>query len=92
MANAKKQEGNKSKQNHGSCAKFNEIMNQMCQTYGFLVNHLVWDYHTYKREIIDAGKGKMKGGHPKKGKDGAKEDDKDGYPDIEGVMIIFGGP
>jgi hypothetical protein len=56
------------------------------------VNHLARDCHTYKREIIDAGKDKTKGGHPKKGKDGAKEDDKDIYPDIKGVMIIFRGP
>jgi hypothetical protein len=52
---------------------------------------LARDCHTYKREIINAGKDKAKGGHPKKGKDGTKEDDKDGYLDIEGIMIIFGG-
>jgi hypothetical protein len=64
----------------------------MCQDHGFLVNHLARDCHTYKREIIDASKDKTKGSHPKKGKDGAKEDDKDSYPDIKGVMIISGGP
>ena len=31
-------------------------------------------------------------GRPKKGKDSAIEDDEVGYPNIEGVMIIFGGP
>ena len=92
MANAEKQEGNKSKQSHGSHAKFDEIMNQMCQNHGFPVNHLAKDCHTYKCDIIDAGKDKTKGGCPKKGKDGAKEDDKDSYPNIKGVMIIFGGP
>lgn len=67
--------------------KFDEIMNQMCQNHGFLVNHLARDCHTCKREIIE-----MKGGRPKKGKEDAKEDDKDGYADNKGVMIIFGGP
>jgi hypothetical protein len=56
------------------------------------VNYLARDCHTYKREIIEAGKDKMKGGHLKKGKDGTVEDDEGGYPNIEGVMIIFGGP
>jgi hypothetical protein len=64
-------------------------MNQMCQNHGFPVNHLARDCHTYKHKIINAGKDKTKGSHPKKGKDGSKEDDKDGYPDIEGIMIIF---
>ena len=31
-------------------------------------------------------------GRPKKGKDDTVEDDKGGYPNIEDVMIIFGGP
>jgi hypothetical protein len=66
-------------------------MNQMCQNHGFPVNHLARDCHTYKGEIIDANKDKTKGGSPKKEKDGAKEDyDKDSYPNMEGVMIIFG--
>ena len=47
------------------------------------------DCHTYKCEIIEASKDKMKGGRPKKGKDSAIEDDEGGYPNIEGVMIIF---
>jgi hypothetical protein len=67
-------------------------MNQTCQNHGFLVNHLARDYHTYKHEIIEAGKGKMKGSHPKKGKGDAVEDDEGGYPNIEGIMIIFEGP
>jgi hypothetical protein len=33
-----------------------------------------------------------KGDHPKKGKDRDDDDDQDGYPNIEGVMIIFRGP
>ena len=61
MANAEKQEGNKFKQSHGGHAKFDEIMNQTCQNHGFPVNHLARDCHTYKREIIEAGKDKMKG-------------------------------
>ena len=91
MANTEKQEGNKPKQSRGGRGKFDEIMNQTCQNHGFLVNHLVRDCHTYKCEIIEAGKDKMKGGRSKKGKDGAIEDDKGGYPNIECVMIIFGG-
>jgi hypothetical protein len=67
-------------------------MNQTCQNHDFLVNHLARDYHTYKREIIEAGKGKTKGGHPKKAKGNATEDDEGSCPNIEGVMIIFGGP
>jgi hypothetical protein len=66
MANAEKQEGNKSNQSHGSRTKFDEIMNQICQNHGFPLNHLVKDYHLYKHEIIDTGKDKTKGGHPKK--------------------------
>jgi hypothetical protein len=50
------------------------------------------DCHAYKKDVIDVDKDKAKGSHRKKGKDDAKEDDKDGYPDIEGVMIIFEGP
>ena len=92
MANAEKHEGNKPKQSHGGHGKFDEIINHTCQNHGFLVNHLTRDCQTYKREIIQAGKDKAKGGRLKKGKDGADEDDKDGYPNIEGVMIIFGGP
>jgi hypothetical protein len=92
VANAEKQEGNKSKQSHRDCAKFDEIMNQTCQNHGFLVNHLATDYHIYKREIIKAGKDKMKGNHSKKAKDSTNKDDKGGYPNIEGVMIIFGPP
>ena len=92
MANAEKQEGNKSKQSHGSHAKFDEIMNHTCQNHGFPVNDLARDCHIYKREIIEAGKGKMKGGYLKKGKGNAFEDDEGGYPNIEGIMIIFGGP
>jgi hypothetical protein len=91
MANVEKQEGNKSKQSHGGHAKLYKIMNQMCQNHGFPVNHLDKDCHTYKREIIDAGKDKAKGSRSKKRKDDTKEDDKDSYPNIEGVMIIFGG-
>jgi hypothetical protein len=72
--------------------KFDEIMNQTCQNHSFSVNHLARDCHTYKCEIIEAGKGKMKGGRLKKGKGDAVEDDEDGYPNIKGVMIIFGGP
>ena len=68
MDNAKKQEGNKFKQSCGGHAKFDEIMNQMCQNHGFPVNHLAKDCHTYKCEIIDAGKDKMKGDRSKKGK------------------------
>jgi hypothetical protein len=34
----------------------------------------------------------MKGSHPKKGKGDAVEDDEGGYPNIEGIMIIFEGP
>jgi hypothetical protein len=34
----------------------------------------------------------MKGSRPKKGKDSAVKDDEGGYPNIEGVIIIFGGP
>jgi hypothetical protein len=56
------------------------------------VNHLARDCQTYKHEIIQASKDKAKGCRLKKEKDGAEEDDKDGYPNIEGVMIIFGGP
>jgi hypothetical protein len=67
-------------------------MNQTCQNHGFLVNHLARDCHTYKREIIEASKGKTKGDHLKKGKGDTIEDDEGGYPNIEGVMIIFGGP
>ena len=92
MANAEKQEGNKSKQSHGGRTKFDKIMNQTCQNHGFLVNNLSRDCHTYKCEIIEASKDKTKDGRPKKGKDSADEDDKGGYPNIEGVMIIFGGP
>jgi len=92
VANAEKQEGNKFKQSHGSHAKFNKIMNQTCHNHGFLVNHLARDCHTYKCEIIEASKDKTKDGRPKKGKDCPTEDDEGGYPNIEGVMIIFGGP
>ena len=92
MANAEKQEGNKFKQSRGGHAKFDEIMNQTCQNHGFPMNHLTRDCHTYKREIIKAGKDKMNGDHPKNGKDDAVEDDEGGYPNIEGIMIIFGGP
>jgi hypothetical protein len=92
VANAEKQEGNKFKQSRGSRAKFDEIMNQTCQNHGFSVNHLARDCHTYKHEIIEAVKGKTKGGRPKKGKGDAIEDDEGGYPNIKGVMIIFGGP
>ena len=92
VANVEKQEGNKFKQSHGGRAKFDKIMNQTCQNHGFPVNHLARDCHTYKREIIEAGKGKMKGSRPKKGKGAAVEYDEGGYPNIEGVMIIFGGP
>ena len=67
-------------------------MNQTCQNHDFPMNHLARDCHTYKCEIIEASKGKAKGSLPKKGKDGTNEDDKDGYPNIEGVMIIFRGP
>ena len=56
------------------------------------MNHLARDFHTYKCEIIEAGKGKTKGGHPKKGKGDAVEDDEGGYPNIEGIIIIFRGP
>lgn len=56
------------------------------------MNQLARDYQTYKREVIRAGKEKSKGGCPKKGKDDADEDDQDGYPNIEGIMIISGGP
>jgi hypothetical protein len=59
---------------------------------GFPVNHLARDCQTYKREVIQASKEKSKGGRPKKGKDGVDNDDQDGYPNIVGVMIIFGGP
>ena len=72
-------------------AKFDEIMNQTCQNHGFPVNHLARDRNTYKREIIEAGKDKTKGGRPKKGKDSAVEDDEGGYPNIKGAMITFGG-
>jgi hypothetical protein len=92
VANAEKQEGNKFKQSHGSYAKFNEIMNQTCQNHGFPMNHLAKDCYNYKHEIIEASKEKTKGVHPKKGKDGVIKDDEGGYPNIEGVMIIFGGP
>jgi hypothetical protein len=92
VANAKKQEGNKPKQSHGGHGKFNEILNQTCQNHGFPVNHLARDCQTYKHEIIQGSKDKAKGCRLKKEKDGAEEDDKDGYPNIEGVMIIFGGP
>ena len=92
MVNAKKQEGNKFKQSRGGHAKFDEIMNQTCQNHGFPMNHLTRDCHTYKREIIKAGKDKTKGGRLKKGKDDTDEDDKGSYSNIEGVMIIFGGP
>jgi hypothetical protein len=68
-----------------------EIMNQMCQNHGFPANHLARYCYTYKCEIIDAGKDKMMGVCLKKGKDGAKEDDKDSYPNIKGIMIIFRG-
>jgi hypothetical protein len=78
VANADKPEGNKFKQSHGGHAKFDEIMNQTCQNHGFPVNHFARDYHTYKHEIIAAGKDKTKGSHSKKGKDGALEDDKGG--------------
>ena len=88
MANAEKQEGNKSKQSHGCCTKFDKILNQTCQNHGFPVNHLSRDCHTYKCEIIED----RKVGRPKKGKDDIDEDNKDGYPNIEGIMIIFGGP
>jgi hypothetical protein len=47
--------------------------------------------HTYKREINEASKDKTKGNHLK-AKDNVDEDDKVGYPGIEGVMIIFGPP
>jgi hypothetical protein len=90
VANTEKQEGNKSKQSHGGCAKFDEIMNQTRQNHGFLVNNLARDGHTYKCEIIKASKDKTKGGRSKKGKDGINEDDIGGYPNIEGIMIIFG--
>jgi len=42
------------------------------------MNHLARDNHTYKHEIIEAGKDKTKGGRPKKGKDDTDEDDKGG--------------
>jgi hypothetical protein len=67
-------------------------MNQTCQNHDFLVNHLARDCHTYKREIIEAGKDKTKGSRPKKGKDRTVEDDEGSYPNIEGIMIIFRGP
>jgi hypothetical protein len=92
VANAEKQEGNKPKQSRGGRGKFDEIMNQTCQNHGFPVNHLARDCQTYKREVIQASKEKSKGGRPKKGKDGVDNDDQDGYPNIVGVMIIFGGP
>ena len=92
MANAEKQEGNKFKQSCEGRGKFNKIMNQTCQNHGFSVSHLARDCHTYKCEIIEAGKGKMKGGHLKKWKGDVVEYDEGGYPNIEGVMIIFGGP
>ena len=91
MDNVEKQEGNKSKQSQGGHAKFNEIMNQTCQNHGFLVNHLARDYHTCQHQIIEASKDKSKGCYQKKGKDDADEDDKGGYPNIKGVMIMFGG-
>jgi hypothetical protein len=56
------------------------------------MNHLAIDCHTYKREIIEASKDKTKGNHSKKAKDIVDEDDKVGYPSIEGIMIIFGPP
>jgi hypothetical protein len=92
VANAMKQEGNKPKQSRGGHGKFNEILNQTCQNHGFPVNHLARDCQTYKCEIIQASKDKAKGCRLKKEKDGVEEDDKDGYPNIEGIMIIFGGP
>jgi hypothetical protein len=92
VVNAEKQEGNKFKQSRGSRAKFDEIMNQTCQNHEFPMNHLARDCHTYKHDIIEAGKGKTKGGRSKKGKDDAIEDDEGSYPNIEGVMVIFEGP
>jgi hypothetical protein len=50
------------------------------------------DCQTYKHEVIQASKEKSKGGHLKKGKDGADDDNQDGYPNIKGVMIIFKCP
>jgi hypothetical protein len=50
------------------------------------------DCQTYKHEVIQASKEKSKGGHLKKGKDGADDDNQDGYPNIEGVLIIFKRP
>jgi hypothetical protein len=41
VANTEKQEGNKPKQSHGGCGKFDEIMNKMCENHGFSVNHLL---------------------------------------------------
>ena len=92
VANAEKQEVNKSKQSHGGRAKFDEIMNQTCQNHSFLVNHLARDCHTYKHEIIEASKDKTKGSRSKKAKDGVDEDDKGGNHNIKGVIIIFGVP
>ncbi|XP_066341996.1 uncharacterized protein [Miscanthus floridulus] len=93
VANTKKQEGNKPKQSRGGRGKFDEIMNKPCQNHGFLVNHLARDCQTYRREVTQqASKDKSKGGNLNKGKDRTDDDDQDGYPNVQGIMIIFRSP
>ena len=91
VSNTEKGGGGKQKQNNKD--KFDKIMNSPCENHGFWVNHLAKDCAAYRKRLAEeAAKEATKGDNLNNNRPRWDEGhDRDGFPNIEDTMLIFGG-